>query len=417
MNTVAYPSSWPAEDGGAQRLQVSPTGVEPRIEGTPIVTTRDLLVGTMVVTREPGEVFLLCHSGGDDAVSWVEQIDPDTLAPLARSRDLPAGPTWPGGLAVHANGFLYVVFGRFAHKLSPALDVVASCELPRDLPYNSFVILGDGSLATKNFGGARPGYETSHLEADTELVILHPDDLRIVASAILPEASIARLSAVDNEIFVVGVESLWTLTWDPSVQELLVDAARAVAYRRDGEGYGWDPVITESDVWFLNNGQGSERFDGSLAGHGTATVPQCLVRVSRLDGSVTRLEVTSAPGGLVANPPAIDPNRHIAVGYDSGNRVVTAWSYESEPRVLWTTSLGHGSHPLVLPEQGLVVLGDFVEMGRNEDVVILDLASGDERCRVMSGSPIQSVLFPAVGDDNSIYIVSFLALTKVTWAA
>lgn len=33
------------------------------------------LASTMVVLRDPGEVYLLCHTGGDDAISWVEQID------------------------------------------------------------------------------------------------------------------------------------------------------------------------------------------------------------------------------------------------------------------------------------------------------------------------------------------------------
>ena len=56
----------------------------------------------------------------------------------------------------HANGSLYVVFGRHAHRLSSTLEVEVSRKLPRNRPYNSFVILEDGCLATKDFGGARP---------------------------------------------------------------------------------------------------------------------------------------------------------------------------------------------------------------------------------------------------------------------
>ena len=47
---------------------------------------------TMVVLRDPGEVYLLRHTMGLDTVSWVEQIDPETLEPVRRSPDLAAGP-------------------------------------------------------------------------------------------------------------------------------------------------------------------------------------------------------------------------------------------------------------------------------------------------------------------------------------
>ena len=121
-----------------------------------MVTSRDAIVATMVVLREPGEVYLLCHTGGNDAVAWVERIDPDTLAVIERSPDLPGGKTWPGGVAAHANGSLYVVFGRHVHRLSADLELLASRTLPRDRPYNSFVILPDGHLAMKDFGGMLP---------------------------------------------------------------------------------------------------------------------------------------------------------------------------------------------------------------------------------------------------------------------
>ena len=52
---------------------------------------------------------------------------------------------------------LRVVFGNHAHRLDPDLGVVAGATLPRPRPYNGFVILPDGHLATKDFAGSRPG--------------------------------------------------------------------------------------------------------------------------------------------------------------------------------------------------------------------------------------------------------------------
>ena len=154
-----WPSRWPGEDGGPQRTQAprSGTGLGLRPGEQLEVVSRDAAAATMVVLRDPGEAYLLRHTGGPDAISWVEQIDPESLEPIVRSPDLPGGPTWPGGLAAHANGSLYVAFGRHVHRLGPDTVPIATRRLPRDRPYNSFVILPDGHLVTKDFGGTLPG--------------------------------------------------------------------------------------------------------------------------------------------------------------------------------------------------------------------------------------------------------------------
>src|SRR5699024_3390837 len=98
------------------------------------VTSRDAFATTMLVLREPGELFALrhtMHGVGRPTTAWVERIDPVTLETLDRSGDLAAGPFWPGGLAAHANGSLHVVFGRHAHRLAPDLSVLARRELPQ----------------------------------------------------------------------------------------------------------------------------------------------------------------------------------------------------------------------------------------------------------------------------------------------
>ena len=51
--------------------------------------SREAVGATMVVLRDPGEVYLLRHTVGPDAISWVERIDPVTLEThraLARPR-------------------------------------------------------------------------------------------------------------------------------------------------------------------------------------------------------------------------------------------------------------------------------------------------------------------------------------------
>lgn len=66
----------------------------------------------MVVLGHGGELYALRHTFGDDVTAWVEELDPTSLATVRRSSDLPAGPLWPGGLAVADGGDLHVVCGR-----------------------------------------------------------------------------------------------------------------------------------------------------------------------------------------------------------------------------------------------------------------------------------------------------------------
>jgi hypothetical protein len=411
-----WPSPWPAEDGGPTRRQAPH-----RLRGLGIgagetleVTARFSIASTMVVLRDPGEVFLLCHTGGSDSVSWVEQIHPHTLETLRRSPDLAGGPVWPGGLAAHANGSLYVVFGRHAHRLSAALTVEASVVLPRDRPYNSFVLLPDGNLATKDFGGARPGHPNGDDLGASELLVLAADDLRLLATCPLPEPSIARLSADGTDVYVVGDTTLQRVRWDGS--ELHLDAEFRPVYRTmDGQTFGWDAVIDGGAAWFLDDGKGSEQFNGSLFGLGMSTAPLHLVRVGLDDGEVTTAEVCGLPGGLIANPPAIDLERGIAVGYDTGNGRVQAFRINGavlEP--LWAKEMHHGAHPLRFPDTGELVLCDHDAARGTDQVVVLDIETGREIARADTTSPIQSLVFHAPGFERDVYYCSMSTVARIT---
>lgn len=371
------------------------------------------MVVTMVVIASPDDVFVLCHTGGDGAVSWVERVHPETLETLATSEHLAGGPAWPGGIAVHPNGDLYVVFGNHAHRLNRGLQVVATRELPRVRPYNSFVVLPDGHLVTKDFGGSRPGNEMEEPFAPTQLVVLEPTGLSIVATLDLPEASIARLSANENDVYVVGTSSLWRVRWDG--ESLHSDGWRAEYRQLQGQTYGWDVVIADTDAWFLDNGESTHKFAGTLRGVGTATAPLHLVRVNLASGRVSLNEICGLAGGVVANPPLVDEQRQMVVGFDSGNGVLAGFSYD-EKRVhkVWSVEQNHGSHMLLYPESGEFVSAHYDQERGVEQVVVRDISTGREIARADTGSPIQSVVFPACGTRRDFYWCSMLSLNRVT---
>src|SRR5262249_31802510 len=141
------------------------------------VTSRPCFMPTMSVLRKPGEVFVQGHSPPDDDTSgWLERVDPITLEPTARSPELRGGPFWPGGVLAHANGHLYVTYGRHCHKLDADCHLLASRELPRAQPYNSLLALSDGVLVMKNF--VRDGSVRSFF------TLLEPDRLEPVGPEI-----------------------------------------------------------------------------------------------------------------------------------------------------------------------------------------------------------------------------------------
>ena len=412
-----WPSRWPGEDAGPRRRGWPIEGSGPAFEpGHVVVTSREVPAATMVVLRAPGEVFLLRHTFGPDAHSWVERIDPVTLEPLARSDDLAGGPTWPGGLAAHANGSLYVVFGNHADRLSADLRVLASRELPRRVPYNSFVILPDGHLVTKDFGGLLPGHDpASHAPPPAELLVLEPETLRTVGRCDLPEPSVARLSADGSTVYAVGTSTLFRANW--SGDELVLDRGFATRYRSlPGQTYGWDAVLALGAAWFLDNGEGSERYAGTFRGLGVSAAPLHLVRVDLDTAAVSVTEICGAVNGLVANPPIVDGGRRIVVGYDSSNGVVAAFDIAGDgsltPR--WRREQHHACHPLLFADTGELVMNDHDADRMVDAIVVLDIETGRERVRVESGSSVQSVLFPAAGFDRDLYACSFTTLTRVS---
>ena len=409
-----HDSPWPGEDGGPRRNQTAAWSLG-SARGRVGVTYREAPSATMVVLRDPGEVYALRHSFGPDAVSWVEQLDPVTLEPLVRSVDLAGGPTWPGGLAAHADGSLYVVFGNHAHRLGAALDLLGTAELPRSRPYNSFVLLPDGHLVTKDFGGVLPGEDpASHSDEPCELVVLEPGSLEIVARCPMAEPSIARLSADGDTVYVVGTSSLLRARWDG--RRLTPDVGFAGRYRTiEGQTYGWDPVLALGAAWFLDDGFGSERYVGTFRGQGVNTAPLHLVRVDLGSGDVSLTEICGRPGGVVANPPLVDESRRIVVGFDSGNGVLVAFDVADDGSTTerWRREQSHAAHMLLFSGDGDLVTTDHDVTRMADQFVVLDVETGAERARIDSGSPLQSVLFPAPGWSGDLYHCSFAGISRL----
>jgi len=406
---------WPAEDGGPARLQVprggagqggAGLGLRPEERLTATAVTR--VMSTMTVLGEPGEVYLLTHSAlrarvGLPTSCRVSLIDPVSLASAAKSPRLPGGPMWPGGMALHANGDLYVVYGRWAHRLGRDCSLKESLKLPIDLPYNSFVVLDNGLIVTKNISDSRTA----------RLSVLRPDPLGFACADVeCPEPAIARLSAVGNTVYVVGVRSIFRFDWDEAEQTFVRDEGWRFDYATGtAQTYGWDAVLGLGNAWFMDNGK--HRYVRSMIGRGVSPTANRLIRVNLSDSKDSdTVEVSGIPGGTITNPPVVDEARRIVVGYDSANRVMRAWLFDGGLKPLWRKDdFGAASHMICLPDTGELVTNDFGRGG--EYVVVLDIGTGAEKGRARIGGFTQGVVFPSPGWSRDIYFSAMSRFGRV----
>ncbi len=63
--------------------------------------------------------------------------------------------------------------------------------------------------------------------------------------------------------------------------------------------------------------------------------------------------------GAATNPPLYDPTRRIAIAYDSGNGVVTAFRFRDRLEPIWQRELAHAGHMIQFRDTGELVLHDF----------------------------------------------------------
>ena len=449
-STAYWPAPWTAEDGGGRRWGVAGTpglGLRPG-ERLEVKAARDAFATDMLIRRDAGELYALRHpplrtAQAEPVDAWVERLHPETLEPVAATPRLPGGPYWPGGMAAHANGDLYVVFGAWAHRLTPALEVVCSRELPVARPHNSFVLLDGGELVTKDCA-APAGRVPSTVS------VLAPDGLEPVAEPLaLPEPSIARLATDGESVIAVGTTTVFRLRLDRDAGRLTIDEEWQPRYGpAPGRGFGWDPVVTGDHVLWMDNGRNDT--DRTMRGSGIDAGAARLWWARHDDPfAVGSAEISGLPYGTQSNPPGWDPDGRVVVAYDAGNAVLRAWRMEGDELAPLGRRDGfaHAGHLIVQPDTRELVAQDFADVaflrrrgvrralgplmrraarsaavrraslrtGRDH-LVVLDLDTGAEKARVAVPSPSQAFLFPAPGFARDVYYQSLTTIARIAVA-
>jgi hypothetical protein len=378
--------------------------------GERLVAPRFAIASTMAVWRAPGNSTCRAPLPTGGAVGGgrhhrMGRAHRPRVARAARPLPRPAGR--PAGRAAwpHANGSLYITQGRWCHRLAPDCSVLAARELPRDAAYNSLVVLPDGHLVMKDFAGGTGLHRLADGRRGSELVVLEPEQLEVVARHELPEGSIARLSMAadtdtpDGSVYVIGDRHAMRLRWDPTAARFVPDDAWFVDYHRvEGQTFGWDVVVDGDSAWFLDNGEGSTNFGPSFRGKGVdSTSPLHLIRVPPPRPPTAPPRTGAARcvprTGWAHRQPAGDRRRAAhRGGYDSAQRAAP-WRFgppalPAEP--LWSGQ-DHAGHLIRYPDTGELVTGDFDHEANTDQVVVLDIETGAEKGRSRPPAPSKRV--------------------------
>ena len=71
--------------------------------------------------------------------------------------------------------------------------------------------------------------------------------------------------------------------------------------------------------------------------------------------------------------------------------------------------------PVVFPESGEVVINDFTDEGI-DDLIVVDVATGNILDRVPTGSRIANGMFLSAGGHRDVWYCTTLTLSHVTWS-
>lgn len=426
-----WPSPWPVECGGNRR-QKAATGRLDAAERHPHITTRvNGRWNVMVIERDPGEFFLagtMAAFVGPAPFGWVERIDAESLEPLASSPELPCGDhVWCGAVLAHHAGSLFNVNGSYLHRLDPDCTVTGEVELPADEAHNGLLALADGSLITKDLRLAGHGPST--------LTRIDPDSLEVMGEPlVLPEGSMGRIAAdrsPDGEfVYVPGIEHLWRVRVDGERWEL--DQDWRPEYRNEGgpNGLAWDTCLSGGSAWVMDDGdipgiraifdqRPNGRF-GDLAPRALSwqhpapwAGPQRLLRVDIASGQVDSVTPFGTPGGGIIAPPVHVPEHCVTVCWDSINGGLAAVN-DDDLSVRWLLPEVRATmQPVVFPESGELVINDFT--GEGDDLIVVDVDTGEMLSRVETGSRLANGMFLSPGSGGDVFYCSTLTVARVHW--
>jgi len=359
-------------------------------KGTPVEL--DTLEGQPGVynfaVRAPGEVYVLggATSGGlGEVPPYVARIDmhrgveiwrtelPDQA--LGRAGENPW--TYPGVIAVHANGDIYTVQGNVLSRLNPETGALtAKLELPvrgqaGDSAYNGFAAFPDGQLVLKSHhrpGGCGVDGFRAFLRCGTDgasasvLAVVDPDAMQLLARANAPELIGGRITVTrhGDRVFVYapGLDSLHRFEWADG--ELSYDKDWGpVRYRAGRETPATAAAVLGDFVIVQSNALPTD-------------APSRLTAISQSDPG-KRFEIqpfADRPRSMIPSMPSVDPDLGLVFATDglAGGLAALRLDPQTGFDVAWRADQGSLSFSaLIGPPDGRILISSDIADGYRVD--------------------------------------------------
>ena len=431
--TGLYDTAWPLEHADKWRTQSTSDAGLPRDFDSARLRVATLEFDQPIVgyTRERDEVFILggmpyamneytqaIIEGTTESqttvqelisnlehVPYVAKIDPVTLRFSVLSLTQGRTVNYPGGMLMHANGFIYAVAQTVLYKIDPAeLRIVRSVHLPRIgqgidaflTIYNGLQVISSGQIVTKCFVGhqnPKQGW----------LLLIDPDDLHFDAAQLVGIQS-ARLSLDEPE---PGVAYVYAPTLTESrrfriVNEgFLLDQEWTAEYRIPETTWANGTLFMKTHLVFPDN---------SAPG---PTTPMHIY-FHPIDDPPRRLEpqrsVSDTEAGVnfwkVLGDPYSNREHGLIVTFVPVNKKIAAYRLFAGGRadLVWERDYLVSASPAMVPSRDHLYINDFD--GEHDHFVALRLSTGDELARreLRAKEPTMGIIFPGMNDD--VYLLS-----------
>ena len=336
---------------------------------------------------------------------YAAKIDPVTLEfsvlPLTQGRTV----NYPGGMLMHANGFIYAVAQAVLYKIDPAeLRIVKSAQLPRVgqgieaflTIYNGLQVISTGQIVTKCFVGhsnPRQGW----------LLLIDPEDLHFDAAQLVGIQS-ARLSVDEPE---PGVAYVYAPTLDESrrfriVEEgFLLDHEWSAEYRQPETTWANGTLFMKTHLVFPDNSAPGPTTPMHIYFHSIDNPPKQLE---------PQRSVSDTEAGVnfwkVLGDPYSNAEHSLIVTFVPVNKKIAAYRLFADGRaeLVWEREYLVSASPAMVPNRDHLYINDFD--GQHDHFVAVRLSTGEELARreLRATEPTMGIIFPGMNDD--VYLLS-----------
>jgi hypothetical protein len=423
--TSLYSTTWPVDMANLNRSNSVVNAGLPRDANVDniVVETVEMPFPVFAYTRNENEIFVV---GGTPFIldKYVSEIDglskgrtksnphitkynPQTGEQIRIDLDRGKTINYIGGALIHKNGYVYAVSQSHLYKIEPeTMTINMSVDLPtakypfsRVTIYNGLSVNKSGLLITKYFTIGSD---------DSRFMLINPDTLEIENILEYPGASPRlAISPIGETEYLYHLNQSETFRLVVDHSKLELDGEWLSKFDPYGTGKSKNeeptsPVVVDNTAFYTTNTMYDSAEPMRIFWQDTEEI------FSKSDEPLSGelLFEGANNGGWSFFHLSIDEDTGIIIGNDQGNGLLCAVKVNENGKLdrLWQKELCVSARPAIVSDRQMVYSTDFVN-GHN-DLVVLDLLTGDELIRVTTPATRATISTIVVSSNNEVYFGS-----------